>query len=45
MEKPFAGVYKWVGFLTFWGAVLWGVYSLTWWVIVSNQIINAALPF
>lgn len=43
MEKPLAGVYKWVGFVVFWGALVWGFIELARWVVWANAFVDAAL--
>ncbi len=42
--KPLAGVYKWLGFITFWGALVWGLYEVVSWFVWAHYFIAANLP-
>lgn len=43
-EKPLAEVYKWVGFVAFWGALLWGLAEALMWVVKAHYFISAMYP-
>lgn len=45
VDKPLARVYKWLGFVTFWGALILGLVEIVRWVVWANEYvsINTAL--
>ena len=43
-EKPFASVYKWVGFFVFWGVLLVGIIDLAFWLYRTHVFISTMYP-
>lgn len=41
--KPLNRVYKWIGFVVFWGAVVFGIVQIIKYVIWANAFIDASL--